>query len=85
MQNYAYENQTQYYQPGNGTKYTITAFRAPHKPGYFMFMLDYWQTFMYVTEGSVPHWTYIQEKLKVSSSDAKALEEFFKDFWANDQ
>tara|TARA_E500000318_G_C3541344_1_gene204774 strand:- start:699 stop:854 length:156 start_codon:yes stop_codon:yes gene_type:complete len=46
-----------------------------------MFMLDYWQTFMYVREGDVPHWTYIQEKLNVSQGDAIPLQDFFKDFW----
>ena len=80
---YAFENTTQYYEPNYGTRYTITAVRSPSKPDYFMFMLDYWQTFMYVYEGEVPHWTYIQEKLGVSEGDAKPLQKFFKHFWDN--
>ena len=78
---YAYENRTQHYEPNNGTRYTITAMRSPVKTGYFMFMLDYWQTFMYVREGDVPHWTYIQDKLNITEGDAKPLVTFFEDFW----
>tara|TARA_R110002153_G_scaffold2756_1_gene13173 strand:+ start:144 stop:296 length:153 start_codon:yes stop_codon:yes gene_type:complete len=46
-----------------------------------MFMLDYWQTFMYVQLGEVPHWTYIQDKLNITEGDAKPLVTFFKEFW----
>ena len=70
------------FEPGNGTKYTITTIQAPSKPGYSIFMLDYWQTFMYVCDGVIPHWTYIQEKLNVSQGDAIALQGFFTSFWA---
>ncbi len=72
---------TYVFEPNNGTRYKITAIKAPDKPEYYMFMLDYWQTFMYVAKGSVPHWTYIQEKLNVSKGDAIPLQGFFKDFW----
>ena len=72
---------TYIFEPHNGTRYTITALPSPSKPDYYMFMLDYWQTFMYVREGDVPHWTYIQEKLNVSQGDAIPLQDFFKDFW----
>jgi hypothetical protein len=73
------------FEPGNGTKYTITAIKAPSKPNYNMFMLDYWQTFMYVRDGDVPHWTYIKEKLNVSQGDAIALQDFFRGFWDGKQ
>jgi len=61
---------TYIFEPNNGTRYTITALPSPSKTDYYMFMLDYWQTFMYVREGDVPHWTYIKEKLGVSQGDA---------------
>jgi len=72
---------TYIFEPNNGTRYTITAMRSPSKVDYFMFMLDYWQTFMYVREGDVPHWTYIQDKLNITEGDAKPLVTFFKEFW----
>lgn len=72
---------TYIFEPNNGTRYTITAIQSPSKPDYYMFMLDYWQTFMYVRKDSIPHWTYIQEKLGVSKGDAVPLERFFEDFW----
>ena len=72
---------TYIFEPNNGTRYTITAIQSPSKPDYYMFMLDYWQTFMYVRKDSVPHWTYIQEKLSVSKGDAIPLQKFFEDFW----
>ena len=82
MKNIKTENKMTYiFEPNNGTRYTITAIKAPSKPGYSMFMLDYWQTFMYVRDKDVPHWTYIKEKLSVSQGDAIALQDFFKDFW----
>ena len=72
---------TYIFEPNNGTRYTITAMRSPSKVDYFMFMLDYWQTFMYVREGDVPHWTYIQDKLNITEGDAKPLVTFFREFW----
>jgi len=80
---YALEGKTHYYEPDNGTRYTITAIRSPSKPSYFMFMLDYWQTFMYVYEGEVPHHSYIQDKLNITQGDAIPLRDFFKTFWEN--
>jgi len=74
-------NQTYIFEPNNGTRYTITVVPSPSKPDYHMFMLDYWQTFMYVQNGNVPHWTYIQDKLGLTEGDAKPLVTFFKEFW----
>ncbi len=72
---------TYIFEPNNGTRYTITALPSPSKPDYYMFMLDYWQTFMYVRKGDVPHWTYVQDKLNITEGDAKPLVTFFKEFW----
>ena len=66
------------WEPGNSTRYTI--YLAYIGDGKYILALEYWQTWMFVGKHFGEHPSYIEEKLKISKTDAEAVSLFIKEY-----
>ena len=73
------ENMKKHIFQKNGTRYTL--YIVPVDKRTSMLCLDYWLTWMWVAPKGVNLHSYIEEKLKVSTRDAKAIEEFLNELF----
>ena len=66
------------WEPGNATRYTVYLTDPAEGKRMLMLEMGYTQTWMFVNIGEVDHAYYIAEKLKLNTTDAKAIQDFLK-------